>query len=181
MTTNQTFRGRLRPAANQAPISIQAEIAEDYEEAVAEPVVPAPVTTEQVTAEPVAFEAIAGEQATVEPVEVKAIAVGITAKSGELDTFESQGAEKPQVEFDLSAWPLNMLDLFSANAAAVLDFATALGQAKSLTDAIELQSRFASERYSTLLRQTNEIAELMRRSTFAATTPVRLSVGPFVA
>ncbi|MGA3311348.1 MAG: phasin family protein [Xanthobacteraceae bacterium] len=73
-----------------------------------------------------------------------------------------------------------MFDLFSANAAAVLDFATALGQAKSLTDAIELHSRFANERYSTLLRQTNEIAELTRRSTFAATAPVRLSIGAFV-
>jgi hypothetical protein len=177
MTTNQKFRGRLRPAADREPISIQAEIADDYEEAVAEPVVPAPVTNEQVTAEPVAFEAIAAEQA-IEPVEVKAVA---TAKSGESDTFESQGAEKSQVEFDLSAWPLNVFDLFNANAAAVLDFATALGQAKSLTDAIELHSRFANERYSTLLRQTNEFAELMRRSTFAATAPVRLSVGAFVA
>jgi hypothetical protein len=180
MTTNQKFRGRLRPAADREPISIQAEIADDYEEAVAEPVVPAPVTNEQVTAEPVAFEAIAAEQA-IEPVEVKSVAVGTTAKSGESDTFESQGAEKSQVEFDLSAWPLNVLDLFNANAAAVLDFATALGQAKSLTDAIELHSRFANERYSTLLRQTNEFAELMCRSTFAATAPVRLSVGAFVA
>ena len=181
MTTNQTFRGRLRPTANQAPISIQAEIAEDYEEAVAEPVVPAPVTTEQVTAEPVAFEAIAAEQVAAEPVEVKAVTVSTTTTMGELRSFESPVPEKSDAEFDLSAWPLNVFDLFNANAAAVLDFATALGQAKSLTDAIELQSRFASERYSTLLRQTNEIAELMRRSTFAATTPVRLSVGPFVA
>ena len=74
-----------------------------------------------------------------------------------------------------------MFDLFSANTAAVLDFAAALGQAKSLTDAIELQSHFASERYSTLLRQTNEIAELMRRSTFDANAPARLSFRAFGA
>jgi len=73
------------------------------------------------------------------------------------------------------------LDLFSANTAAILDFATALAQAKSLSDAIELQSRFASERYSTLLRQTNEIAELMRRSIFDANAPVRLNLRAFVA
>jgi Phasin protein len=180
MTTNQTFRGRLRRAANQAPISIKAEIAEDYEEAVAEAVVPAPVTTEQVTAEPVAFEAIAAEQVAAEPVEVKAVTVSTTTL-GSLPSPTSPEANKSDAEFDLSAWPLNMLDLFNANAAVVLDFATALGQAKSLSDAIELQSRFASERYSTLLRQTNEFAELMRRSTFAATAPVRLSVGAFVA
>ena len=104
-----------------------------------------------------------------------------TAKLASCTRSRSQEADKSQAEFDLSAWPLNVFDLFNANAAAVLDFATALGQAKSLTDAIELHSRFANERYSTLLRQTNEFAELMRRSTFAATAPVRLSVGAFVA
>ena len=165
MTTNQKFRGRPRPAANREPISIQAEIADDYEEAVTEPVAIAPVAAEQVAAE---------------PVEVKAVTVSTTTL-GSLPSPTSPEANKSDAEFDLSAWPLNMLDLFSANAAAVIDFATALGQAKSLSDAIELQSRFASERYSTLLRQTNEFAELMRRSTFAATAPVRLSVGAFVA
>jgi GAF domain-containing protein len=181
MTANQTFRGRLRPAANQAPISIQAEIADDYEEVVAEPVALGAAAAEQLTAEPIAIAPVAAEQVAAEPVEVKAVTVSTTTTMGELRSFESPVPEKSDTEFDLSAWPLNMLDLFSANAAAVLDFATALGQAKSLTDAIELQSRFASERYSTLLRQTNEVAELMRRSTFAGTAPVRLSVGTFVA
>ena len=180
MTTNQKFLGRLRPAANGEPISIQAEIADDYEEAVTEPVALAPVATEQVAAEPVALAPVAAEEVATELVEIKAVAVSIAATLGELPSFESPGPEKSDAEFDLSAWPLNMLDLFSANAAAVLDFATALGQAKSLTDAIELQSRFVSERYSTLLRQTNEIAELMRRSTFNVSSPVRLSIGAFV-
>jgi hypothetical protein len=166
MTTNQKLPGRLRPGTNRESISIQAEIADGYEEVAAEPTALAPVAAEQVAAE---------------LVEIKAVAVSITATLGELPSFESPGPEKSDAEFDLSAWPLNMLDLFSANAAAILDFATALGQAKSLTDAIELQSRFASERYSTLLRQTNEIAELMRRSTFLATAPVRHSVRGFVA
>jgi cell division septation protein DedD len=181
MTTNQTFRGRLRPAANQAPIPIQAEIADDYEEVVAEPVALGAAAAEQLTAEPIAIAPVAAEQVAAEPVDVKAVAVSIAATLGSLPSPTSPEANKSDAEFDLSAWPLNMLDLFSANAAAVLDFATALGQAKSLTDAIELQSRFASERYSTLLRQTNEIAELMRRSTFAANAPFHLSVRAFIA
>ena len=180
MTTNQKFRGRLRPAANREPISIQAEIADDYEEAVTEPVALAPVAAEQLTAEPVAIAPVAAEQVAAELVEVKALAVSIATTLDALPSGTSPEANKSDAEFDLSAWPLNVFDLFSANAAAVLDFATALGQAKSLTDAIELHSRFANERYSTLLRQTNEIAELTRRSTFAATAPVRLSIGAFV-
>jgi hypothetical protein len=139
------------------------------------------LATEQVAAEAVALAPVAAEQVAAELVEVRALAVSIATTLDALPSGTSPEANKSDAEFDLSAWPLNVFDLFNANATAVLDFATALGQAKSLPDAIELQSRFASERYSTLLRQTNEVAELMRRSTFAATAPVRLSVGAFVA
>jgi hypothetical protein len=166
MTTNQKSPGKSTPAANLEPISIQAEIGDAYEEVVAEPAALAPMAAEEVAAE---------------LVEIKAVAVSIASTLDALPSGTSSEANKSDAEFDLSAWPLNVFDLFSANAAAVLDFATALGQAKSLTDAIELQSRFASERYSTLLRQTNEIAELTRRSTFPANAPVRLSVRGFVA
>jgi hypothetical protein len=125
---------------------------------------------------------MAAEEVAAELVEIKAVAVSIAATLGALPSGPSPKANKSDAEFDHGAWPLNVLDLFSANAAAVLDFVTALGQAKSLTDAMELQSRFASERYSTLLRQTNEIAELMRRcSAFDTNGPVRLRVRAFVA
>ena len=166
MTTNQKSRSKSTPAANLEPISIQAEIADRYEEVVAEPAVLAPMAAEEVAAE-------LGE--------IKAVAVSIAATLDALPSWPSPEANKSDAEFDLRACPLNVFALFSANASAVLDFATALGQAKSLTDAIELQSRFASERYSTLLRQTNGVAELMRRSAFAGTASVRLSVGMFVA
>jgi hypothetical protein len=175
MTTNQKLPGRLRPGANREPISIQAEIADDYEKAVTEPLALAPVATEQVAAELVALVPVAAEQVAAELVEVKALAVSIATAVGALPSGTSPQVNKSDAELDLSAWPLNVFDLISSNAAALLDFATALGQAKSLTDAIELQSRFVSERYSTLLRQTNEIAELMHRSTFNVSSPVHLT------
>jgi cell division septation protein DedD len=81
---------------------------------------------------------------------------------------------------DASALPLKTLDLFNENAAAVLDFALALGSAKSVGDAIELQSRFASERYSSLVRQAGEFAELTRRLAFQS-APFKLRVSTFVA
>ncbi len=165
MTTNQPPAGKSTPAANLQPVSIQAEIADACEAAVIEPGALAPMATEEVAAE---------------LIEIKAVAVSVAATLGALSPGTSPEA-KSDAEFDLSAWPLNVFDLFSANAMALLDFAFALGQVKSLTDAIELQSRFAKERYSTLLRQTNEIAELMRRSTFGANAPVHLSVRAFIA
>ena len=129
MSTNQKLPGRLRPGANREPISIQAEIAADYEEAVTEPMAVAPVATEQVAAEPVALAPVAAEQVAAELVEVKALAVSIATTLDALPSGTSPEANKSDAEFDLSAWPLNVFDLFSANAAAVLDFATALGQA----------------------------------------------------
>jgi len=124
---------------------------------------------------------LAAERIEANAVEVKAVAVSIAATLGGSPSRTSPEANKCDAEFDPRAWPLNMLALFTTNAAAVLDFATALGHAKSLSDAIELQSRFASERYSTLLRQSNEIAESMRRSTFGPNAPVHLSVCAFIA
>ena len=152
MATNEKLPAKSRPAANSAPISIQAEIRDERAEA-----------------------------AAAEPVEGKAVVVGVVATLGASPSFNSPGVKKSDAEFDLSAWPLKTLDLFSENAAAVLDLAVALGKAKSLSDAIELQSHFVSERYSTFLRQTNEIAELTRRFTFDASAPVRLSFSTFMA
>jgi cell division septation protein DedD len=69
---------------------------------------------------------------------------------------------------DVKALPLKALDLLGENAAALFDFAAELGKVKSLADAIDLQSRFASERYSTFLRQSDEIAELTRQVALGA-------------
>lgn len=73
--------------------------------------------------------------------------------------------------FDPSAWPLKTLGLLNENVAAAVDFVTALARAKSLDDAMELQTRFASERCSAFLRHGDELAELARRAVLE--TPFR--------
>jgi hypothetical protein len=196
MAMNEKFPRRTRPKANPAPISIQAEIVDDYEGApaesvtlareAAEAVTLAPEATDSVTlapeaAEPVAVAQVTAEHATVEPVEVTAVAVSVAAQTGESPSLKFPGASNPEEEFDVSAWQLKTLDLISENVAALFDFTAALGQANSLSDAIELNSRFASERFSALLRQTNEIIELTRLLTFKVSAPVPLRVFPFVA
>jgi hypothetical protein len=158
MATNQKPLIKARPTADPASIASQAEIARDYEGAPAEPASPAPEAAEHIVAE---------------PIEVTAAAVSVTATSG-------PRAERSNGVFDLSVWPLKTLDVFNENAAAFLDFAAALGRAKSVGEAIEVQSRFASERYSALLQQNKELAELMRRFTLEA-APGRLNFSAFVA
>ncbi len=77
--------------------------------------------------------------------------------------------------FDAKAWPLKSLQFFSENAAAIFDYASALGNVGSIKGAFELQSRFVCERYSTLTRQTKEMTELTRRFAVDSTASLRRS------
>ena len=98
MTTNQKSRSKSTPAANLEPISIQAEIADRYEEVVAEPAVLAPMAAEEVAAEPVALAPVAAEQVAAELVEVKALAVSIATTLDALPSGTSPEANKSDAE-----------------------------------------------------------------------------------
>ncbi|MBI1868398.1 MAG: phasin family protein [Methylocystis sp.] len=76
-------------------------------------------------------------------------------------------------QIDASALSLKSLELFQENAAAMFDYAAALGKVKSVTDAFELQSQFVRERYSTFVRQTTEVAELTRRCALDSSASLR--------
>jgi cell division septation protein DedD len=116
--------------------------------------------------------------ASAEPAVIIAAMTATLAPPALLAPEPAVAASAP--DLDPSALPLKTLDLFNENAAAVLDFALALGAAKSVGDAFELQSRFASERYSSLVRQAGEFAELTRRLAFQ-NNPVKLSFSAFIA
>lgn len=180
-----------------APISLKDEL--DAEEPVEAPAdtpyaASAPVDVESVAAEPAAIietvEAVAAEPEILEPaiiapeiVEPPAApviaAAAVTASVAPPAPADAASGSAPAA-LDPSALQLKTLDLFNENAAAVLDFALALGSAKSVGDALELQSRFASERYSSLVRQAGEFADLTRRLAFQS-GPVKLSFSAFIA
>lgn len=179
MVTPPKVPGKPRPAAKQAPISLKDELFE--EESAAEPVtielVASPVETASAETTPVSVGRISAESQprAAKPAASKAaVAVSVAAS-----TPGASGSYAP--ELDPGEWSLKTLDALSENAAAVLDLAVALGKAESVSDALELQSRFASERYATLVRQTNEFVELTRRFALEASAPVRLSISAFVA
>lgn len=161
MAINEKVPGKSRPAAATAPISTRSNIADQNVE---------------IAAEPVAFVPAAIEQSAAEPVEVKALVASAPASNAS-PVVKSSG--KPGDEFNACDLSLKTLDLISENTVAILDYAAALGKAESVSDAIDLQSRFASQRYSTLIRQTTEIAELTRRFAFGLSAPVRLSFSAF--
>lgn len=198
------FKGPAKPRATQklAPISLKEELeADEPIQAPADVSFPAPAESALVEEAP--LERAAAEPVTVAPVDVVAPveilapvaaepaapaepAVVIAAVAATLAPPALLAPETPAAPagassiLDPSALPLKTLDLFNENAAAVLDFALALGAAKSVGDAFELQSRFASERYSSLVRQAGEFAELTRRLAFQ-NNPVKLSFSAFIA
>jgi hypothetical protein len=191
------FKGPAKPRATQklAPISLKDELeADEPIEAPADVSFPTPAESDLVEEAPL-------ERAAVEavtPVEILAAAAAEPAEGPEepavviaamtatlappalLAPEAATAAASAPAVLDPSALPLKTLDLFNENAAAVLDFALALGAAKSVGDAFELQSRFASERYSSLVRQAGEFAELTRRLAFQ-NNPVKLSFSAFIA
>jgi hypothetical protein len=91
-------------------------------------------------------------------------------------------ADDTTVEFDIGDLPFKTLDFLTENAFAILDHATELSRAASLSEVIELQSRFTRERYSTFLKQVNDIndtGEIMRYLTSGARFSIRQSFGSF--
>ncbi|WP_400768000.1 phasin family protein [Methylosinus sporium] len=131
----------------------------------------APEPVFDIAAEPV-LETIAEAvlEVVAEPIaEAPAAPVAIIAA-----TIEAAPAKAEPL--DPSLWSLKTFDLVNENAAAVFDLALALGQARSVGDALEAQSRFASERYTTFLKRANELVELSSRW-----SPFRFAVSAFVA
>jgi hypothetical protein len=74
----------------------------------------------------------------------------------------------PPASADATALSLKALDLWSENASAFFDFARELGEAKTLGDLMETQSRFASARYDAFMRQSGEFTQLAQRCAIEA-------------
>lgn len=186
MATNHKGPGKSRSVPKPSPLSEPEELISLKDELEAETVGLEPAEADDVVAFSPAeiesidtIEAIAAEPVP-EPVALgTSVAVAIVATPAPLQPATSGGVVS--AELDPGAWSLKTFDLFNENAAAVFDLAVALGKAESVSDALELQSRFVSERYSTLVKQAGEFAELTRRLAFEASAPVRLSISAFVA
>jgi len=111
-----------------------------------------PTTSEAVSAEPASPPVEAVTPPVVQaPSTALAIAVEMT----------SSGAKAE--DFDPTLWSQKSIDLWAENATALLDFTERLAGAKTLDEVTSLQSRFVSERFDALLRQSNELMTLAQR------------------
>jgi hypothetical protein len=77
-------------------------------------------------------------------------------------------ASTPIATPEAAAWAFKSMELWSENAHAMMGFASALGKAKSLTEVVELQSRFATERFNRFAKLAGEVAPPAKLFFFAA-------------
>lgn len=77
-------------------------------------------------------------------------------------------ASTPIATPEAAAWAFKSVELWSENAQAMMGFASALGKAKSLTEVVELQSRFAAERFNRFAKLAGEVVPPPKLFFFAA-------------
>ncbi len=77
-------------------------------------------------------------------------------------------ASTPIAPPEAAAWAFKSVELWSENAQAMMGFASALGKAKSLTEVVELQSRFATERFNRFAKLAGEVVPPPKFFFFAA-------------
>ena len=77
-------------------------------------------------------------------------------------------ASTPIATPEAAAWAFKSMELWSENAQAMMGFASALGKAKSLTEVVELQSRFATERFNRFAKLAGEVVPPPKLFFFAA-------------
>jgi hypothetical protein len=159
MATNTRFGGKRTSKASASETELKLSELIENEEKQETPVSASVEPTVEAAAEP-----------APEPIVLKSTAVArIEEPQREEDVFKTP---------DLDGWPFAAFELWAENANAFLDFAESLSKAKTLGDIVALQSRFATERYESFVKHTNEIAEATRR--FASQAGIALPQG-FVA
>jgi hypothetical protein len=139
--------------------SIEAEAATPAVEASAE----APA---EIIAEPV-VESVAAEP-VAEIVDIVSTPLAVIEEAVE-SASESFAAS---FKIDSSTLTQKSLALWSENANAFFDFVEQIARAKSFEEAVELQSRFASERLEAFLRQSKDLMESVRDIASLSTAPL---------
>jgi hypothetical protein len=89
--------------------------------------------------------------------------------------------DETTITFDFSELPIRTLDYFAENAFAFFEHAADLSKAASLTEVVELQSNFATERYSTFFKQIESASEIFNHLAKGAGFSIRQNFGLFAA
>ena len=169
-------------SAPEAPAPAAAKTAEPPKSAPfapsynSEPVAPAPAenaplesaaVNEAVIAAALAPQAPEAPEASVYVEVVELEAAPVVAAQESVTGFVIS-ASTPGASPEAAAWAFKGMELWNENAQAMMGFASALGKAKSLTEVVELQSRFATERFNRFAKLAGEVVPPPKFFFFAA-------------
>jgi hypothetical protein len=160
-------------SAPEAPAPAAAKTAPVAPSVKSEPVAPAPaqqVPLESAAVDEAVIAAALAPQAPEAPAFVEIVeleAAPVLAAQESVAGF-AISASAPIATPEAAAWAFKSVELWSENAQAMMGFASALGKAKSLTEVVELQSRFATERFNRFAKLAGEVVPPPKFFFFAA-------------
>lgn len=122
---------------------------------------------------PAPLEAHADEAAAPEPLNEGAVDVVYAPLAVIEEAVEpAQESFSASFEFDTALWSKRSLELWSENAAAFVGLAEGIAKAKSFEEVVDLQTRFASERFEAFIRQSKELMEFARSLATLSAAPL---------
>lgn len=131
------------------------------------PTEPAAFAGEETAIEPiVAVEAVAPEPAEIVDIVSTPLALVEEAVESATEGFAAS------ISFDSSLWSKKSLDLWAENAAAFFDLAEHISKAQSLEEIVDLQSRFAKDRFEAFLRQSKELMDFAKSMATLSAAPL---------
>lgn len=127
----------------------------------------APVGDEAAPGPVVASEASAPEPAA-EIADIVSTPLAVIEDAAETATESFAAA----FSFDASEWSKKSLQIWSENAEAFLALVEQVSRAQTFEEIVDLQSRFASERFEAFVRQSKELMDVAKNMASVTTAPL---------
>lgn len=108
------------------------------------------------------FVEIPSAEAAIETVAPEPVAAIVELASAPLAVVEkavesTTEALSVSFDFDAAVWSKKSMELWAENASAFLDLAEQIARAQTFEQIVELQSRFANQRFEAFIRQSKEL------------------------
>jgi hypothetical protein len=122
----------------------------------------------EATVEPVVASEVAPKEPAAEIVDIVSAPLAVIEEAVENATEGFAAA----VSFDSSLWSKKSLELWSENAAAFFALVDQVSRAQTFEEIVDLQSRFANERFEAFIRQSKELMEVAKNMATLSAAPL---------
>lgn len=125
-------------------------------------------TGDEATAEAIVISEASSPEPAAEIVDIVSTPLAVVEEAVETATEGFAAA----FSFDTSEWSKKSLELWSEHAAAFFALAEQISKAQTFEEIVDLQSRFASERFEAFVRQSKELMDVAKNMASATAAPL---------